>query len=262
MDYIGTTGSDSLTGGKSDDLLSGGKGSDTLSGGNGADVLVGGKGDDFLIGDEGGSTFSDTFRFVQVSSSSLGDLGTDTILDFGSGDIIELVGVNIFTVGSLDQVKAVKIASQGSDTKLSIDTTGDATPDLFILLKGQYDPSQFLLSISSGGSLLKWKEKSTSTAAFTFSAQQTSVGEGSTATFTLSSTNVASGSSLTYTLSGVAASDITGGSLSGTTTVGSNGQATISVPIAADQTTEGSETLTVTVQGKSASVDFPKLATR
>ncbi len=77
--------------------------------------------------------------------------------------------------------------------------------------------------------------------------------EGATASFTVTTTNVSEGTVLTYTLSGVSASDITGGSLSGTTTVGSNGRATISVPIAADQTTEGNETLTVTVQGTTAS---------
>jgi len=93
----------------------------------------------------------------------------------------------------------------------------------------------------------------TSPPSYSVSANQSSINEGSTASFTVTTTNVASGTALAYTLSGVSASDITGGSLSGTTTVGSNGQATISVPIAADQTTEGNETLTVTVQGKTAS---------
>ncbi|NBR24964.1 MAG: VCBS repeat-containing protein, partial [Micrococcales bacterium] len=91
------------------------------------------------------------------------------------------------------------------------------------------------------------------TPTYSITANQSSVNEGSTATFTVSTTNVASGTSLAYTLSGVSASDVTGGSLSGTTTVGSNGQAPISVQIAADQTSEGNETLTVQVQGKSAS---------
>ena len=44
------------------------------------------------------------------------------------------------------------------------------------------------------------------------------------------------------------------GGLSGTATVDTNGLATISVPIAADFLTEGTETLTVTAQSKSASI--------
>ena len=49
--------------------------------------------------------------------------------------------------------------------------------------------------------------------------------------------------------------------MSGTATVGSNGQATISVPLAADNLTEGTETLTVTAQGKSASVTINDTST-
>jgi len=79
------------------------------------------------------------------------------------------------------------------------------------------------------------------------------INEGSTATFNLTTTNVAAGTAVAYTISGISASDVTGGKLTGSVTVGSDGKATISVPIAADQTTEGDETLTVTVQGTSAS---------
>ena len=78
--------------------------------------------------------------------------------------------------------------------------------------------------------------------------------EGSTATFTLTTTNVASGTSVPYTLSGISAADITGGLLTGSAIVNSSGTATISVGIVADNLTEGAETLTVTAQGKSASM--------
>jgi len=58
---------------------------------------------------------------------------------------------------------------------------------------------------------------------------------------------------VTYSLSGVSSSDLTSGSLSGTVTIGSNGTGTITIPIAADNLTEGSESVTVTVQGATAS---------
>ena len=85
-------------------------------------------------------------------------------------------------------------------------------------------------------------------------AASNTVDEGSTATFTLTTTNVTSGTSVAYTLSGISSADITGGLLTGSATVNSSGTATILVPIAADVTTEGAETLILTVQSKTASV--------
>jgi hypothetical protein len=80
-----------------------------------------------------------------------------------------------------------------------------------------------------------------------------SVNEGSVATFTLTTTNVASGTSVPYTLSGISASDVSGGFLSGNAVVNSSGVATISVTLLNDSLTEGSETLTVTAGGATAS---------
>ncbi|NDF50563.1 MAG: hypothetical protein EB116_10865 [Betaproteobacteria bacterium] len=94
----------------------------------------------------------------------------------------------------------------------------------------------------------------TPTATYTLQATTVSVTEGNTAQFLLTTTNLAAGSSVPYTLSGVSASDVVGGSLTGSVVIAANGQATISVPLAADLTTEGVETLTVTVQGKTASL--------
>lgn len=75
--------------------------------------------------------------------------------------------------------------------------------------------------------------------------------EGTTATFNLATTNVADGTVVNYTLTGVDAADVNGG-LTGTTTVGADGTATISVELLADATTEGAETLTVTIDGQVA----------
>ena len=78
--------------------------------------------------------------------------------------------------------------------------------------------------------------------------------EGSNATFLLQTTNVASGTLLTYVITGVSSSDIVGGSLTGTVVVSSGPYVnetcygTISIPIAADMLTEGTEYITVTVQ--------------
>ena len=77
--------------------------------------------------------------------------------------------------------------------------------------------------------------------------------EGDSVNYTISTTNVASGGQLTYTIGGVQAADVTGGSLTGQATIGVDGKAVVAVGIAADATTEGSETLTITAGGTSAS---------
>ena len=76
--------------------------------------------------------------------------------------------------------------------------------------------------------------------------------EGGAIRFTLATTNVSPNTLVTYALSGtyITSTDIGGASLVGTTTVGADGTATFTVKLAADQLTEGDETLTVTSQGK------------
>jgi hypothetical protein len=73
-----------------------------------------------------------------------------------------------------------------------------------------------------------------------------SVNEGSSVTFTLSTTNVANGTLVPYTISGISANDVTTGSLTGNFTV-LNNLATATITMSADQITEGSETLTLTL---------------
>jgi hypothetical protein len=84
------------------------------------------------------------------------------------------------------------------------------------------------------------------------------VNEGSSVTFTIDTTNVEWGTALSYTLSGISQSDLSSGALTGTAIVqqrDTDGRATVTVQLAADQTTEGIETLTLTVEGVSASVE-------
>ena len=81
----------------------------------------------------------------------------------------------------------------------------------------------------------------------------TSVNEGSTATFTF--TNVGNGIALQYTLTGpgISSNDILGGELVGFARVNS-GAATISIPIANDNLTEGPEKLTIKIFGATESI--------
>ena len=133
---------------------------------------------------------------------------------------------------------------------------GQATISVPIVADSSTEGSETLTVTAQGASASTTINDTSTTPVPTYnvSASSASVDEGATATFTLSTTNVAAGTVIAYAISGVSSADVTGGALAGTVTVGTNGQATISIPIAADNLTEGTETLTVTAQGKSASV--------
>jgi uncharacterized protein (UPF0548 family) len=108
-------------------------------------------------------------------------------------------------------------------------------------------------SLDSPDSFLTKYQDVTSTPTYSVLANSITVNEGSNADFTITTSNASAGSSISYTLSGVSSTDITGGALTGFATVNSSGMATVSVPIASDNLTEGSETLTISVQGETAS---------
>jgi hypothetical protein len=136
-----------------------------------------------------------------------------------------------------------------------VNSSGTATISIPIAADLTTEGAETLTVTAQGKSAsMTVNDTSLSVSTYSLSAASASVDEGSTATFTLSTTSVAAGTSLSYTLSGVSAADITGGALSGTATVNTSGTATILVPIATDVTTEGAETLTVTVQSKTASM--------
>ena len=89
---------------------------------------------------------------------------------------------------------------------------------------------------------------------YSITSSFSSVNEGASAQFYLVTTNVAAGTVISYSISGVSISDLTSRALSGSVIVSSSGTTSISIPIAADSTTEGTENLTLTTQGKSASI--------
>lgn len=96
--------------------------------------------------------------------------------------------------------------------------------------------------------------KDDDTPVYNLTADTQTVNENSSAIFTLRTTNVSAGTTLNYQITGISTSDVMDGKLSGQVIVSSTGITTISIPITEDATTEGSETLTLTLQGKSASI--------
>lgn len=93
-------------------------------------------------------------------------------------------------------------------------------------------------------------------ATYSLAADASSVNEGAVAQFTLTTTGVADGTVLAYTVGGaVTSADISGGAVSGSVTVTSN-TATINISLAGDLSTEGPETLTVSITGTSATASI------
>jgi hypothetical protein len=103
-----------------------------------------------------------------------------------------------------------------------------------------------------------WINDSLAAPIYSLKSQTASVEEGSTVNFELVVANYKSGSNVSYRVSGLGVSsvDVVGGKLSGTTKLDVNGRAVISVPINADATLEGLESLTITVEGRSASIQI------
>jgi Ca2+-binding RTX toxin-like protein len=87
-----------------------------------------------------------------------------------------------------------------------------------------------------------------STEAYILISINKSYDEGATANFSLAANNIDAGTAVTYTISGVSAADLVSGSLNGTTTTAAEGKSKlISIPILADELTEGLEILTITL---------------
>jgi len=145
-------GPDSIIGSSADDILLGYAGHDTISGREGNDVLKGGFGNDLILGGLGADTLDgevgiDTFKFA-----SLAELSGDVVNGFEGGDKIDLsaiaglsfIGTNAFS-GVAGQVR---YASAGANTTLEIDSDGNGSSNVSLVLTG----GQFVLGETQPGS--------------------------------------------------------------------------------------------------------------
>ena len=88
---------------------------------------------------------------------------------------------------------------------------------------------------------------------YALATNATSVNEGETVTFTLTTTMLDTGAVVPYTVTGISAADLSSGSLTGTFTTNASGTGTVSFTLANDNSSEGTETLTLTLNGKAIS---------
>jgi Ca2+-binding RTX toxin-like protein len=134
-----TTDNDSLSGGSGSDTIYGGSGNDTIDGGADADTIVGGAGADSLVG----GLAADLFRFTSTTDAGTG-AAKDTIADFSQaqGDKIDLSTMNLGTVYLLGTTAftntgaaEIRWSVSGSDTTLQVDTDGNGSANMEILLQ-------------------------------------------------------------------------------------------------------------------------------
>jgi VCBS repeat-containing protein len=132
QDVIGTAASETLNGTSGNDLMTGYGGDDVLSGGAGNDVLVGGAGTDTLNGGSG----ADVLRWT------LGDTGTDHVVNFGTTagtDILDLRDLIVGeghvgnTVGNLADYLHFSYDSTSNATTVSVSSHGSGVDQSIVL---------------------------------------------------------------------------------------------------------------------------------
>ena len=202
-------------------------------------------------------TINDTSKASTSPSYSV--VATNSSFNEGSTATFNLLTTNV-TSGTLipytlsGSINASDISGGSLSGNTVVNSSGIATISVTLLNDSLTEGAETLLVTAGGASASTFvNDTSKGTATYSLSGSSASVDEGAIATFNLLTTNVAAGTSISYTIGGVGTADITGG-LTGTATVGTNGIATIFVAVAADFLNEGAETLTVTAQGKSASM--------
>ena len=136
-------GIEKLVGSGFNDLLVGDANANAIYGLAGADKLTGGAGQDSL----GGGAGNDTFIFIAASDTTVA--APDTILDFQTGDKIDLHLIDADTGTAGDQAFHVGAtgghtgdivvgAFSGGHTILTLFVNADATPDAEIILNGDH----------------------------------------------------------------------------------------------------------------------------
>lgn len=135
--FIGSDGDDTYVGTKFGDKVDAGAGFDTLSGGNGKDIFV------FDLSDSAATTEDadiildfnakkDSIDLSAIDTNSVKD-GDQAFKFFGKGELGSKAGINYST--------------DGSQTFVNIDSDGDATADMTIILDGKFklDVDDFVL---------------------------------------------------------------------------------------------------------------------
>lgn len=134
---------------------------------------------------------------------------------------------------------ALNYSINGDDINLSVDSSATGGTYSFKMFASKSDGLSIATDSADVNMTLELIQSLTRSAS--------SVNEGSSVTFTLNTVGYADGTTFNYTITGIQSADISG-NLTGTMTV-SNNAATATITASADQTTEGNQTMTFTVDG-------------
>jgi hypothetical protein len=142
----------------------------------------------------------------------------------------------------------------------TIDAAGQAVVPLGLLADATTEgPETLTIALANGKASADVVVNDTSVTPPTYAltTDKANADEGGIVNVTLATTNLVAGSTVDYTISGagISAADVAGGLLTGTFTVDASGQAVVPLGLLADATTEGSETLTITLANGKASAD-------
>ncbi|MCE2680881.1 MAG: M10 family metallopeptidase C-terminal domain-containing protein [Burkholderiales bacterium] len=199
-----------------------------------------------------GTEFNDSFKGSSAANFFSTGLGRDTLMGMAGDDTLDGGdgadqidgGAGIDTAVFKGTPSGYQFVRSGNNVQAIRSVNGkDEIDTLISIEKVQFDSST--VNIEELLPVVRTHQ---------VTAMSSSVNEGSQARFELATTGYATGASVGYSISGITGADVVNVPLSGQVTVDATGKAVIQFNITADNATEGAETLTVTVQGSSASM--------
>jgi Ca2+-binding RTX toxin-like protein len=142
----GSNGNDGIFAYEGNDVIFGGAGIDTIFGGYGNDTINAGSGADYMEGDNSfDDEGADCYDYNQISDSGVGSTNRDTIYGFSheEGDVIDVtdlknaIGGQLAFIGSgaFNGTKAIRYTTDSYHKLIQIDTDGNNTADMEILLE-------------------------------------------------------------------------------------------------------------------------------
>jgi hypothetical protein len=178
---------------------------------------------------------------------------SSTSVDEGSNAIFNLTTTKV-AIGTeisytLSGISTVDLVSGSLTGKVSVGANGISTIAIPIASDNLTEGFETLTITTQGAStsaVINDTSKTIALPSYSLTSVTSSVNEGSIAQVFVSTTNVAAGTVLQYGISGVSASDLIG-DLTRLVTVDSLGQAFINIQTVADEITEGSETMVITM---------------
>ncbi len=191
-----------------------------------------------------------------ADGATVASTASNLVLNFGewiqagTGNIVLINTVSNWDTRTIPVTDTTQISI--SESTLTINPTADLLPGAhYALTMASGVIKDMAGNAFAGITSATTLDFNTPPASYSAGASASSVNEGASVTFTVTTTNVAANTVLGYSLSGagITTADLGGAALTGSTTVGANGQASFTLNLSADQLTEGPETLTVRVAG-------------